>query len=120
MTASQAFVCWEHVVPFNVNRQINETSGRVPEVFGGSRSWAREWLWGGTGDSPRQTSVTEVVTGWLSCEGGKIGRNNTFLVWREEKRGKRTRLLGCGQRSRMGGQDCCNPGVPVGDLWGGS
>lgn len=31
--------------------------------------------------------MTEVVTGWLSCEGGKIGGNNTFLVWREEGRG---------------------------------
>lgn len=43
---------------------------------------------GGTGNSPRQTSMTEVVTGWLSCEGGEIGRTNTFLVWREEKREK--------------------------------
>lgn len=52
-------VCWEHVVSFHVNRQINESSGKVPEVFGGSRFWAREWLWESTGESPRQTAAAE-------------------------------------------------------------
>jgi hypothetical protein len=33
------------------------------------RSWQREWLWGGTGDSPRQTLAPRVVTGCLSSWG---------------------------------------------------
>lgn len=55
--------------------------------------------------------MTEVVTGWLSCEGGKIGGNNTFLVWREEGRGPGSQGVVSGQ---MAGLDCWNTGVPVG------
>lgn len=47
---------------------LRSQANKVPKVFGGSRAWAREWLLGGTRNSFRQTSVTEAVTDWLSCQ----------------------------------------------------
>lgn len=99
-----ALLCWENVVCFHLNRQINENSGNVPEVFGGSRSWTREWLW----HSPRQTSVAEVVTGWLSCEGEEKGKTKHICGV------ERTRLPGGGQKSRRGGRDCGTQGSSLG------
>lgn len=66
----------------------------------------------GFGDSPRQTSVTEVVLGWLSCEGEEKGR--TKHIYSVERTGKGIRLPGGGQESRRGGQDCGTQGSSLG------
>lgn len=50
--ANLFLIGWESIVPFHVNRWLHKSSGRVPGVVGGSGSWARERLWGHTGDGP--------------------------------------------------------------------
>lgn len=84
-------------------------------MFGGSRSWAREWLWGGVGEQPQANINTQGRN--PKVETGRVrrreGNSKTLFVGRDE--GKGTTRLQLVIRGQSGvGQDCWSTGVPVG------
>lgn len=72
-------------------------------MCGGGKSWVGEWLWGGAGDSPGQTSGTGLGLAGLAREGEERGRNHTLVFQRAQ--GKGARLPGVGRDLRSVGQD---------------